>query len=486
MNEGLAEVFAASIIGDKTIQIGILDRAHRRYLGQTKLMNLDDLVDPDKAFAAYRDRSTRHQFYAQAWALTHYFMMGDDGARWPQLVQYLERLAAGADEETTWRELLGTRRDVTKKLWKYLNRTKFTSLIIESGVKIDGDSFSARALTDAEVLAYRGDFLTRGRDRALAGQLLAPGHRRRTTARPWRTKDSATLRCRPRCTTRPATTWSVRYDWIRTGTWRTTTSLTIERRERKDGWPERAERHLLDAIHIADWFAAGASPARTALRCGRQHPLPEPWSSPSAHSGTTRATRFSHLLYSRLLRESGKEGLRCARRCTLRRPTSPTCRPTPTIANEICWRGTLDGLASDVYASCETAVRRRPEDRGEPRTVAPSPAPSSANLEGAAEDLRKVLETDALDEDRRKQRAAWLSELEAGAQPARRRDAPRAAPPVLRAPKPGDGGRAGGQTTSCQRREALCPVALALLGISLVLANRRAGTTSWLFESPLS
>ena len=50
----------------------------------------------------YNEGDRRSIFYAESWALLHYFMVGKP-ERMPQLVKYLERYSAGASSEVTLR-----------------------------------------------------------------------------------------------------------------------------------------------------------------------------------------------------------------------------------------------------------------------------------------------------------------------------------------------------------------------------------------------
>ncbi len=425
LNEGLAEVLATSIIGDKQIQVGIVNNRYRRYLGESKLMNLDELVDPDLAAKAYTDRGTRPQFYAQAWALTHYFMMGDGGAHWPKLIQYLELLARGVDEESAWKQQFGSRRDVTKKLWRYLNRTKFSSRIIETTVAVDGSAFPVRHLTDAEALAYRGDFLTRDLDRALAGRLLSEATDAASTSQAGAVPSSPSG---------PALAYeglgflalrATLYDQAREHLERALELdphrprahyhlATLERLQKTDGWQDRVERHLLDAVHAADWFAAAhfqlalhyaavdATPARAVVVAKRS----------LKHN---RGNALNHLLVAHLLRESGGDASQAVESVRFAVHLANTSSSS-ALANNVCWWGTLYELAEGVYESCDMAVRRAP-DRAAYRDSRAVARAVTGNLEGAAEDLETFLADPDIDESTRAQRQAWLHELEQGRNP---------------------------------------------------------------------
>ena len=182
LNEGLAEIWSNSLIGEKKIQLGIINRNYMRFLGQTKLIPLEKMLDPDTAARSYGDRDTRPSFYAQSWALTHYFMMGDNSARWPLLLKYLELCAQGQPENEVWEQIFGTRKEVNKDLWKYLNGRRFSSRILEASAREEGHEYPNRSLTEDEAKTFRAASHSRGGDRELARKLLEESAQSDTSA----------------------------------------------------------------------------------------------------------------------------------------------------------------------------------------------------------------------------------------------------------------------------------------------------------------
>jgi tetratricopeptide (TPR) repeat protein len=87
--------------------------------------------------------------------------------------------------------------------------------------------------------------------------------------------------------------------------------------------------------------------------------------------------------------------------------------------NQLCWSGSLWGLAAEVMSACERAVELRPESHSilDSRAVARA---LTGDLAGAAADLRAALKLageSGWDEPSKAKRAGWLRRLEAGVSP---------------------------------------------------------------------
>ena len=416
LNEGLAEIWANSTIDGRKIQIGLINRGHMRYLGYTKLMPFDVLLDPDQASEVYTDRERRGNFYSQSWALTHYFMMGDGGERWPKLLAYLEAQVHGVPEEEAWNTQFGSRKAVTKDLWKYLNGRRFSSRILETSVAVDGATFPTRPLTEAEVKAYRGDYLSRGGDRSIAGKELSdavdadiPAELK---AMAYEALGFLSLRATLYEPARKNFDKALELDDTRH---RTHFFLAeLESRERSEGWVDRAERSLLESTRHASWFGLGherlaahyaaidSTPAR-ALAVARRA---------VRHS---RGSAQAHLQVAWLLRRDDPQSAEAGESARFARHLA-TSSAGPSVANNVCWYGTLYGLVEEVYPACETAVRRSPESVAylDSRGVARA---AKGDLEGAVADFEAALRGEGLSEESARERRQWLDRLRMGENP---------------------------------------------------------------------
>ncbi len=416
LNEGLAEIWANSSISGRKIQVGLVARGHMRYLGQAKLMPLDEMVDPNEASRSYTDRNRRFNFYAQSWALTHYFMMGDKGVRWPRLLAYLEAIARGVAEKEAWEQILGPREEVKKDLWKYLNGRRFSSRSLEAGVTVDGSSFPLREISEAEVKAIRGDFLSRGGNRAVAGPLLADAIEADIPAAAKATAFEAlgllSLDATLFDKAREHFQKAIELDDSRHRTYYHLAEL--ERRLGAVGWAERGEQHLLAATRIAPWFGLGHQQLASLYSAIDDDPARATAVARRAVK-RSRGNPMGHLLLAKLIREKtpdspgAAESVRFARHLAINASGSGS-------ANNVCWWGTLYGMASESLPACDAAVARRPEN-GAYRDSRGLARAALGNLGGAVEDFEAFLASDDAEGETRTEREGWLVELRAGRNP---------------------------------------------------------------------
>ena len=124
---------------------------------------------------------------------------------------------------------------------------------------------------------------------------------------------------------------------------------------------------------------------------------------------------MAHLQYAYLLRAAEKDPAEATRSLEFAKHLA-TVSSSAQIPNSVCWWGTLYGLAEEVYSTCETAVRRRPDastyrdSRGVARAVL-------GDLEGAAEDFEALVADDKVEKATRDLRKEWLESLRAGRNP---------------------------------------------------------------------
>jgi len=67
-NEGLAEFFGNSTLGDKEIRTGTIDPGHLYLLNQSKLIPIETLLEVDHNSPYYNESNRASVFYAESWA----------------------------------------------------------------------------------------------------------------------------------------------------------------------------------------------------------------------------------------------------------------------------------------------------------------------------------------------------------------------------------------------------------------------------------
>ena len=96
LNEGLAEMYSQARLDTDDVLLGMPANYHLAALEERTLLPLATLLAVDHESPYYTEDNRATTFYAQSWALTHFLMLGDNGAHRPKLFALLEALDAGA------------------------------------------------------------------------------------------------------------------------------------------------------------------------------------------------------------------------------------------------------------------------------------------------------------------------------------------------------------------------------------------------------
>jgi tetratricopeptide (TPR) repeat protein len=161
-NEGLAEYYSTFSVDDaRKVRLGDLIDSHILLLRQTRMPPLKTLFELDY-YSLHRNRSeARSVFYAQAWALVHYIIQSNNGARLPQMNKFLELTAAGRPVGPAFVEAFQTDlAAMEKELKNYVNGNSFRAHVATFKNRLEFDAeMEAAPLTEAEADAYLGDLL---------------------------------------------------------------------------------------------------------------------------------------------------------------------------------------------------------------------------------------------------------------------------------------------------------------------------------------
>lgn len=156
--EGLADFFGNTSISDKDAQLGQASAGWIEQLRENRLIPLDVLFAVDHSSPYYNEQNKTSEFYAESWALTHYFMIGDNGAHRQLLGNYLAALGQGATQQEAAAKAFGDLKDLQRILEKYIGNYQFYQLTSPAPPKISDTELQERLLSDAEVDANLGGF----------------------------------------------------------------------------------------------------------------------------------------------------------------------------------------------------------------------------------------------------------------------------------------------------------------------------------------
>lgn len=164
-SEGLAEVYSTFEMNGRQNEftIGRAPERHITTLTGAPLIPLKRLFEIQQGAPEYNETSKQGMFYAESWAVVHYLILGAEGKRRTQFVQFLTALAMGEPFDESFGDAFqtdyGTLQD---EVVAYANkRSSWPSLKVSAreSLQIDVRSINPTTLTEAESEYYLGDLL---------------------------------------------------------------------------------------------------------------------------------------------------------------------------------------------------------------------------------------------------------------------------------------------------------------------------------------
>ncbi len=141
--EGLAEFFGNTHITDKEALTGEPSGGLIAELKQNRLIPLDVLFKVDHSSPYYNEQNKTSEFYAESWALTHYFMLADKGTHRQLLSNYLSVLGQGATEQEAAAKAFGDLESLQRTLQQYVGNYQFYDLKVPAPSSIPDSDLHA-------------------------------------------------------------------------------------------------------------------------------------------------------------------------------------------------------------------------------------------------------------------------------------------------------------------------------------------------------
>ncbi|MGI8495405.1 MAG: tetratricopeptide repeat protein [Pyrinomonadaceae bacterium] len=161
-NEGFAVYYETFAVDkEQRIILGTPPAKHLELLRRNDLIPLETFFDTDNLSLHEQGDEGVGLFYAQAWALFHYFIHSDNGTHKPQLDRFLNLVMAGENSKTAFTEAFQTAFPAfEKELRKYIDKKSFniSSLSLKEKFAAPTD-LKTENLTESDVQGYLGDFL---------------------------------------------------------------------------------------------------------------------------------------------------------------------------------------------------------------------------------------------------------------------------------------------------------------------------------------
>ncbi len=159
VSEGLADFYGHATISSKSSDLGKPSPEMLQILKSSRLLPLDVLMSVDHESPYYQERDKTPIFYAQSWALTHYLLVSDEGARANQLNEYLRMIRDGVYEQEAAKRAFGDLKILERNLEGYVRSLSFNYYRVSVQLDEEEDQYATRTLSLADSLAVRGNLL---------------------------------------------------------------------------------------------------------------------------------------------------------------------------------------------------------------------------------------------------------------------------------------------------------------------------------------
>jgi tetratricopeptide (TPR) repeat protein len=157
LDEGLAEFYGNSQLGEKESRIGTIDNAHLYILGQNELLPIETLLNVERSSPHYNEAKRASVFYAESLALVHYLMMDEEAKKRQLLKNFLATWDKGGSQIEAAQQVFGDLKRFGQVLEGYSRQTRFLVGVIKNGQRAADKTYTVRSLQAGEVLALRAD-----------------------------------------------------------------------------------------------------------------------------------------------------------------------------------------------------------------------------------------------------------------------------------------------------------------------------------------
>jgi len=156
-NEGLGEFFSTLQYEDDLATAGLPVRSHLQRLAAHDRLPIESLLAMTPDWDGYFEGSRNGVFYAQSWALTHYFFVGGGDRR--VLQRYLEAIDASPNPDETPPPLVISVEQLEWRLDSYVRQRNFNYLRVPLSQRVDEIELVTERVSRDELLYELGNLL---------------------------------------------------------------------------------------------------------------------------------------------------------------------------------------------------------------------------------------------------------------------------------------------------------------------------------------
>jgi tetratricopeptide (TPR) repeat protein len=160
LDEGLAEFYGNSRLGEKESRVGTIDQSHLYILGQNKLLPIETLLKVEQGSPYYNEADRASIFYAESWALVHYLMLDPEAHQQQLLKNFFAAWDKSGTQIEAARQAFGDLKRFGQLIEAYSRQRMFRVALFKNGQQAADKTYAVRNLPAGEVLALRGDCAT--------------------------------------------------------------------------------------------------------------------------------------------------------------------------------------------------------------------------------------------------------------------------------------------------------------------------------------
>jgi Tfp pilus assembly protein PilF len=164
LDEGLAEFYGNSELGEKESKTGAIDPGHLALLQQSKLIPVETLLQVDRHSPYYNESNRASIFYAESWALVHFLMLDKEARDNHLLTNFLAAWQKSGSQVHAAQEAFGDLQLFGRRIESYARQTRFMIVVVKTGQEDASKNYTLRTVSTGEALALRGDFFTHHND----------------------------------------------------------------------------------------------------------------------------------------------------------------------------------------------------------------------------------------------------------------------------------------------------------------------------------
>jgi Flp pilus assembly protein TadD len=160
LDEGLAEFYGNSRLGEKESRVGTIDETHLYILSQNKLLPIETLLNVEQGSPYYNEANQASVFYAESWALVHYMLLDPEAQQRQLLKNFFAAWDKSGNQIDAAQQAFGDLKHFGQEIERYSRQGRFRFAVYKNGQQAADKTYSVRGLSAGEVVALRGDCAT--------------------------------------------------------------------------------------------------------------------------------------------------------------------------------------------------------------------------------------------------------------------------------------------------------------------------------------